>query len=416
MKPFKYITLNIFLSLILTFIIFFLLNSGLIRNIVGGPHTTPFIDLMHSYIKWLGCYRLELSNEICKSAGPMDYGMIFLKIPYNQTLKFFYINYLPYITILLFVFTTTFLLNPKKKLEYLIIILAILNPTTLVLIDRMNFDIFIFLMLVIIALNRVNIFNWFLFLYCFLVKLYPIVAGPFIFIENKKRSLIFLLALIVSFLFITSYFVFIDVEKYSSISESYFPSLSMLHSGGKAGYWYIFGINTIPKVLKYFEFNYIFALLLIYTIFFFVTYKFYTSFEINNLIKNQDLFTFRWRLFLLGGNILFFCYLVYSNYSQREVFLILLIPQFFLLNVKENKLSSLILFLLIFRYLFLFIYGPSNIDSTYHIDGKRYFNHLFLFTTSVKGLLDFILMSLIGSIVIKINFLILKKFLLRFKY
>ena len=133
-------------------------------------------------------------------------------------------------------------------LQLFIIILAILNPTTLVLIDRMNFDIFIFLMLVIIALNRVYIFNWVLFLYCFLVKLYPIVAGPFIFIENKKRSLIFLLALIVSFLFITSYFVFIDVEKYSSISESYFHSLAMLHSGGKAGYWHIFGINTIPKV------------------------------------------------------------------------------------------------------------------------------------------------------------------------
>ena len=85
-----------------------------------------------------------------------------------------------------------------------------------------------------------------------------------------------------------------------------------------------------------------------------------------------------------------------------------------LLN-KENKLSNLVIYFLILRYLFLFIYGPSNIDSTYHIDGKRYFNHLFLFTTSVKGLLDFILMALIGSFVIKINFLILKRFLLRFK-
>ena len=128
MKPLKYITLNIFLSLILTFIIFFLINSGLIRNIVGGPHTTSFVDLTHHYIQWLECFRLEISNKICKSSWPMDYGMdygmIFLKTPYNQTLNFFYINYLPYIIILLFVFTTTFLLNPKKKLEYFIIILA----------------------------------------------------------------------------------------------------------------------------------------------------------------------------------------------------------------------------------------------------------------------------------------------------
>ena len=65
--------------------------------------------------------------------------------------------------------------------------------------------------------------------------------------------------------------MFIDVEKYSSISENYFPVFNMYSSGGKAGYWHIFGLNTIPKVLKYFEFNYIFALLLVYTIFFFIT-------------------------------------------------------------------------------------------------------------------------------------------------
>ena len=128
------------------------------KNIVGGPYTESFSDLKYHYIQWLECYRLELNDEICKF-WPMDYGMIFLKTPFNPTLKFFYINYLPYITILLFVFTITFLLNPKKKLEYFIIILAILNPTTLVLIDRLNFDIFIFLMLIIIALNRVYIFK-----------------------------------------------------------------------------------------------------------------------------------------------------------------------------------------------------------------------------------------------------------------
>ena len=112
------------------------------KNIVGGPFTESFSDLKYHYIQWLECYRLELNDEICKFSD-WDYGMIFLKIPFNPTLKFFYINHLPYITILLFVFTTTFILNPKKKLEYFIIILAILNPTTLVLIDRMNFDIFI---------------------------------------------------------------------------------------------------------------------------------------------------------------------------------------------------------------------------------------------------------------------------------
>ena len=189
----------------------------------------------------------------------------------------------------------------------------------------------------------------------------------------------------------------------------------MYISAGKAGYWNIFGLNTIPKILKYFEINYIFSLVLVYSIFFFLVYKLFKSTKIENLIKNQDFFTLRWRLFLLGGNILFFSFLVYSNYSQREVFLILLIPQFLFLKIEDSKLSNLIIYFLILRYLFLFVYGPSNIETTYHIDGKRYFNHIFLITTSIKGLLDFILIAFIGSVVLKINFLILKRFLLNFK-
>ena len=171
------------------------------------------------------------------------------------------------------------------------------------------------------------------------------------------------------------------------------------------------------EILKYFGVNYIFCLVLIYSIFFYTLYRFCKLYEISNLIKNQDFFTSRWRLFLLGGNILLFCFVFYTNYTHREVFLILLIPQFLYLNVKGNKFSSLIVYFLIFRYLFLFIYGPANvINSTYHIDGVRYFSGVFLLATFGKGLLDFVLMSLIGSILIKINFSILKSFLLKLRF
>ena len=191
----------------------------------------------------------------------------------------------------------------------------------------------------------------------------------------------------------------------------------MFVNAGKPGYWHIFTLNTMPKVLKYFELNYIFCLIIVYLTFFYVLYKFYKSHEVINLIKDQDFFTFRWRLFLIGGNILLFCFVFFSNYTSREVFLILLIPQFLFLNIKKNKFSSLIIYFLIFRYLFLFIYGPANvIDSAYYIDDKRYFSYIFLTATFVKGLLDFLLMALIGSILIKINFLILKRFILKLRF
>ena len=146
MRHFKYISLNIFLFFILILIIFFLFKSGLIKNyIVGGPSKDFFIDLKNNFIPWLECYKLgpnfEIIQKIKGEACPMfDHGKLFLMIPFNQNLKLFYLNYLPYITILLFVLITIFLLNPKNKLEYFIVILAILNPASLLLIERFSID------------------------------------------------------------------------------------------------------------------------------------------------------------------------------------------------------------------------------------------------------------------------------------
>ena len=211
--------------------------------------------------------------------------------------------------------------------------------------------------------------------------------------------------------------IFFGVAFLYFLFSGYFPFLSRFDDVVKPGYWHLFTLNTIPKVFKYFEINYIFCLIIVYLTFFYVLYKLYKSHKIINLIKDQDFFTYRWRLFLLVGNILLICFVFFSNYTNREVFLILLIPQFLFFNIKKNKFSSLIIYFLIFRYLFLFIYGPANvIDSTYYIDDKRYFSYAFLIATFVKGLLDFLLMALIGSILIKINFLILKRFILKLRF
>ena len=153
MTQFKNITLNIFLSFILIFIIFFFFQISILKNyIVGGPIKDFFIDFRVGFISYLECYKLgpnfeiiqKIKGEVCP---PLEYGKLILLIPYNQSLKLFYLNYLPYITIILFVFTTIFLLNPKNKLEYFIVTLAILNPSTLLQIERFNNDIFISLIL-----------------------------------------------------------------------------------------------------------------------------------------------------------------------------------------------------------------------------------------------------------------------------
>ena len=112
-------------------------------------------------------------------------------MPYNENLKIFYLNYLPYITIILFVFTTIFLLNPKNKLEYFIVTLAILNPSTLLLIERFNNDIFVFLILIIIALNRFYIFNWLLIFLLFFNKTLSNSCRIFYIYRKQKKKLYF---------------------------------------------------------------------------------------------------------------------------------------------------------------------------------------------------------------------------------
>ena len=403
-RNFKKISFNILFSIFLLFIIYLLFNYGFIKDyLVGGPSDDFFIDLKYNYIHWLECHKFQIYHENCIL---MDYGKIFYSIPFNEKLKEFYINYIPSITIFIFVFAITFLLNPKNKIEYLILTLATLNPTTLVLIERLNFDIYVFLLLIIVAINRVFIFNWLLIFYCFLVKLYPVVAGSFIFIEDKRRSIKYLTILIIIFTIPVFYFLIID----------YFNISKMFVSGGKPGYFHIFGLNTVPKILKYLGLNYIFSMIFIYVLFVLLLNKFYNYISTSNLIDEEDFFTSKWRLFIIGGNILFFCFVFYTNYTHREIFLVLLIPQLLLIFEKNDKLKNILINFLVIRYIFLFFYGVGNVvEPTYHIDGIRHFSMFFLLTTFGKGLLDFILISFVGAIIIKINFKILKKFFLSFK-
>ena len=62
------------------------------------------------------------------------------------------------------------------------------------------------------------------------------------------------------------------------------------NGASKPGYWHLFTLNTVPKVLKYFGLNYIFCLVIFYSAFFYVLFKCYKSRNIKDLIKDQDFF------------------------------------------------------------------------------------------------------------------------------
>jgi len=393
---------NIFLTILFIVIINILLKSEILYDFIWRTQHGIFGDYKE-YIDWLK--RDYLGFDVFQSNNKfreLNYGPIFLLIPFNLKLEIFYLNYLPYITIALLLFSITFLINPKNKIEFLILFLSICNPSTLLLIERMNFDIFIFLITIFIIFNRFYFINWVLIFFLGLAKFYPAILGINIILENKNRKILMLIFIILGIFLSSILYLYFNFEKYQII----FGLTSY-----KAGYHFLFSLKTIPKILKYlFHWNYIFLVITFLIIFTLLTTYYYKLVKKNNLLDLIEVYSLETRLFFLGSYILLICYLIFSNYFYREIFLIILFPFFFKLH--NIKIINFFIYFILYRYVYLFIYGYINIhDNITHINDVRYFSEEFLFIIMLKGIIDIFLMSFIASIL----FLISKKLIYRFK-
>ena len=397
---------NLFLAILFVVIINILLKSDILYDFIWGTQHELFGDYKEniSWLKWnyLGLDVFQDHNGFRK----MNYAPILLLVPFNLKLETFYLNYLPYITIALLLFSITFLINPKNKIEYTILFLSIFNPSTLLLIERMNFDIFIFLITIFIIFNRVYFINWILIFFLGLVKFYPAILGINIMLENKNRKILMLIFIILGIFLSSILYLYFNYEKYQIIFET---------TRFKAGYHYLFSLKTIPKILKYlFHWNYIFLVIFFLIIFSFLTTYYYKIVKKNNLVNLINIYSSETKLFLLGSYIILICYIGFSNYFYREIFLVMLFPLLLkLYNIKSINLLTFFISLIIFRYVFLFIYGYINVhDNIIHINDVRYFSEEFLFVITLKGIIDIFLMSFIFSLL----FLISKKFICQFKF
>lgn len=154
-------------------------------------------------------------------------------------------------------------------------------------------------------------------------------------------------------------------------------------------------------------------LLITYIFFIFTIYKLIKFNYRINLDKIVSIYSLEEKLFLIGANTSLFAYLVFSNVYYREVFLILCIP--FILKLKEKikllKIFRIIIYLIIFRYLFLHIHNYTLLtENHYHIEGVRIFHKSFILTLFIKSLLDYFFMVFISSIVFFQNIKIINFF------
>jgi len=259
---------NILIIILTFFLLIIFLKSSYIYNFIW-PTEKLFQDLIMP-VKWLECNKAGLDifkSDTC-AGGTFAYGPIFLKIPVTQTLKIFYLKYLPYLCIFLFITFLVISINKNSLLSIILILLCIFNPSTLLLFQRMNLDIVVFLLVILLTFNKIYFLNWFLIFFLTFSKVYPIVSGFIVFIENNERSLKKIFIIILGMAILSLLYLFFNLQNYIN----FFNGLS----ANKAGYHFLFSLNSIPKIIKYsFNINYILLLLVFYLSFFYVINKLY---------------------------------------------------------------------------------------------------------------------------------------------
>jgi len=411
---------NIFHTLVIFIIIISLLYSKILPNFLW---TLPdlFLDFKMP-LNWLECHSLgfnliTIENIDCgtdKKISQFNYGYIFLSIPYNDILSIFYREYLPWLFVFFFIYLTLKIINPKNKLEIILVYLALLNPSTMLLIERMQLDCLFYIAIIFTIYNRFYFINWFLGFYFALIKFYPIAFLVTIFIENRNRSLKKILIIIISLAAIFITYLYINREFYSFMLNNMLP--------GKAGYHFLYSLNAVPKIFTYiFGIKYQILLLVLYSFFIFTTIKIYKKINQKNTLSggedshylNGTIYTNDSKLFMIGGYFSIFLFTLVSSYAYKEIYLILLIP--LILNIKNNysdKIFTFLIYIFIFRYCYLFLYAYINIhDGITFIDGQRVFTVKFLLTIFFKAILDFALMSVVSAILyLKTKIYILDKF------
>jgi hypothetical protein len=160
-----------------------------------------------------------------------------------------------------------------------------------------------------------------------------------------------------------------------------------------------FSIQSFAILLSKFK-KYDFNTILIITlsIFTILSFSFYKYFR--NTLKNIELDenNFKYRLYIVGSNLIIAVYLITQNIHYREIFLITLFP--LILELKDNKKIIFFKYFVLFIILRLIIFYFTN----YYVFFKKIYNLLY-----IKAFLDIAMMSVFFGLTIFFNLKLMKK-------
>ena len=270
-------------------------------------------------------------------------------------------------------------------------ILIIFAPSSLLAIERGNTDILVFLFIVLIVYFNSSKLNFLILILASLAKYYPLALMVNFFIE-KKRSVIQIIITLLLFIMTLGFFFYLTGESMELIQHKL-----KLISPTWGNQFSIRGLSLILKKLK--NFDYSTVLIISYIFFIFASIVSFKIFQKSNFISIVNISFLEEKLFILGGNLSIFVYLISDNVHYREIFLILLLP--LVIKLKDNfkiKIFQYLFYFILFRYIFF-------IFSNYFIMFEKYFTLLY-----IKAFSDIVLVSLFTAICVIINIKILKQF------
>ncbi len=406
----------IFFSLVLIFLFFYtdLIHMSYVPYWKDSFESWPFKT--YSNFKYFGDTQTLLMAAECYKSGfdvfygecisdygirtGHDYGRSLLYLPtIDDDFKTIFLLTYGCTLIGFLVFVVFKLIKPKSIYENFICLILIFNPTTLLLFERLNLDLLIFLSLVLIVfLKGKYVLKFLIKFLLFSFKYYPLIFIINFFTENdlklRNKIIYTFLLILISFTFI--FFSLDDLKYVVSDFEKVGRNIK-----------YSYSINSFSRTINHFNLldkNLIKPILiLLLFIFSTILYIFFNQKIKSPLEKEKHFYYPRAKLFLICTNLLIILYLFFNNNYFREIFFIGVIPYLLIISNEKCLFSKFCLYLILFKYFFMLVFWPKVLFSDINID---LFAQLILGT---KILLDYIIIIVLVPFIVKLNLILFKK-------
>jgi len=398
------------------YIIFLLIIYLLIKNYIIYPTIIPMT--INGGASLFADWTAILNANVCHEKGydvflenPCDhwkrihlYGEILLYLPFIKNFPKFYFLFIPIIMNLLFLYViVSSLFKYQYKKKFFLFSFLVISVPILLVIERANIDIVIYIFMFLIAKYNNYILRYLLIILSTLMKFYPICLSIiFLFSKNLKKTTInlfifFILIFGILLFQLDSLIKIFDNHVEGSASQFGVYEFSFL---GFLNLLRFLNINIYGSNYNWIKYVYVvlFILLPITLTYLFLSKKIYFK-DLSKNLFNDDIFENR--LYVLSSTVILICYFFFSNFIYREIFLLGLVP-WILLNEKKLENNSFLTFYF-YTIFFKFILSTILVIASANTALPK------LLLITVKHTIDLYLMSLITYIFFLSIFSFLKK-------